>query len=237
MWPYKGVVLICCLLCSINAQGPSIENLVKAQEECPDDRPYICVKYGKCCSGDQFCHAGVCESCFPAGLSEGELLAWCKDKGQHNVTLMRHGSCRLACHFKFKASAFSCVEENTPSHWMILFIVTIVLLVCLGVCAAIFICVKNKRRVRDRHRKKKQKVVYNSGRMTEDADLLNTSGETPPPVQKNLMRSLSNESNPTPTMVLITLPIRDNVFEIDDIQINENSDNSVTPTEEIPVQQ
>ncbi|KAH9495128.1 hypothetical protein Btru_018265 [Bulinus truncatus] len=100
------------------ADGPSLGDLLVIQ--CPAERPFKCLPYGNCCGGDQFCHEGICASCFPRDVSDEDLLTWCREVGQHDVTQMRHASCRAACFFKFNVTdlvqyeAFSDCPAERP---------------------------------------------------------------------------------------------------------------------------
>ncbi|KAK6965431.1 cytochrome P450 2 subfamily U member 1 [Biomphalaria glabrata] len=77
---------------------PSMEDLKKKQ--CPAGQPNLCIPFGSCCSYFEFCYSGMCESCFYDD-NETAILKFCRERGQHNVSLMRHNSCRFACQSRF----------------------------------------------------------------------------------------------------------------------------------------
>ncbi|XP_059152568.1 uncharacterized protein LOC131938528 [Physella acuta] len=68
---------------------------------CPPLRPFKCLPYGMCYNADMFCYAGALESCFPKTVTEDTAFTWCRDHGQHDVSLMRDYSCSLACQARF----------------------------------------------------------------------------------------------------------------------------------------
>ena len=86
----------------------SLANL--EQIVCPGSRPFKCLPYGVCCRISEFCHSGLCESCFPRNIPPESLLEWCRHASK---TSMRHDSCRLACHDKFSDMLFSgCPNDS-----------------------------------------------------------------------------------------------------------------------------
>ncbi|CAL1532871.1 unnamed protein product [Lymnaea stagnalis] len=79
---------------------------------CPADRPAICLPYGACCKVSEFCHSGLCESCFPLNVPEESRLEWCRHTGVTNVTSMRHHTCRLACQDVFSETLLSVCPKT-----------------------------------------------------------------------------------------------------------------------------
>lgn len=92
------------------SNDPDLETLTKIV--CPAQRPTICLPYGACCRVSEFCHSGLCESCFPMSVPAERLLEWCRHTGLTNVTSMRHSSCRLACHDKFSDTLLSVCPKT-----------------------------------------------------------------------------------------------------------------------------
>ncbi|CAL1532872.1 unnamed protein product [Lymnaea stagnalis] len=93
---------------------PTLSDLL--QVRCPSDHPFMCLPYGTCCRGSEFCHSGLCESCFPRDVPESQLLSWCRDVGQHNVSLMRSEACRLACQDKFSSAELAVTCGTTRAQ-------------------------------------------------------------------------------------------------------------------------
>ncbi|KAK0061277.1 hypothetical protein Bpfe_009438 [Biomphalaria pfeifferi] len=77
---------------------PSMEDL--KNKKCPDGQPNLCIPFGSCCSYFQFCYSGMCESCFYDD-DETAILKFCRERRQHNVSSMRHNTCRFACQSRF----------------------------------------------------------------------------------------------------------------------------------------
>ncbi|CAL1544385.1 unnamed protein product [Lymnaea stagnalis] len=90
--------------------GPSLNDI--ANIDCPAEQPFKCLPYGACCRGSEFCHSGLCESCFPRDVPESGLLAWCRDTGQHNVSSMRSRACRLACQDRYTSVQLAVIEDS-----------------------------------------------------------------------------------------------------------------------------
>ncbi|KAH9514206.1 hypothetical protein Btru_030542 [Bulinus truncatus] len=92
-----------------NPLGPSLQDL--ENQKCPSQKPLLCIPYGACCSHSEFCHAGLCESCFHDNVMN-DLLDWCRKTGQFNMSLMRSNSCRFACHAQFTPEQLMPIKEN-----------------------------------------------------------------------------------------------------------------------------
>lgn len=87
---------------------PTIGDISKKQ--CPPDKPFKCLPYGKCYNADSYCQpaSGTVETCFPTLSSGTSLLEWCRELGQYNSTLMKNKfACSLACQARFNSSELS----------------------------------------------------------------------------------------------------------------------------------
>ncbi|KAI8795766.1 hypothetical protein BgiBS90_003533 [Biomphalaria glabrata] len=102
-----------------NSQGtPSLQELLNVT--CTNERPKLCLPYGACCRISEFCdtRTGMCEPCLPMEVlknSEQERTIWCRDKGQHNISLMRSESCPLACYDLFSIKDMIPLKETNFS--------------------------------------------------------------------------------------------------------------------------
>ncbi|XP_055864056.1 uncharacterized protein LOC106064671 isoform X2 [Biomphalaria glabrata] len=102
-----------------NSQAtPSLQELLNVT--CTNERPKFCLPYGACCRISEFCdtRTGMCEPCLPMEVlknSEQERTIWCRDKGQHNISLMRSESCPLACYDLFSIKDMIPLKETNFS--------------------------------------------------------------------------------------------------------------------------
>ncbi|CAL1544381.1 unnamed protein product [Lymnaea stagnalis] len=93
---------------------PTLRDLLRIK--CKGGKPNICLPYGICCRPSQFCYNGLCETCFDATvrhLPREEKRQWCRDYGQHNVSLMRHSTCGMACQSLFTSNDLSTKINDT----------------------------------------------------------------------------------------------------------------------------
>ncbi|KAI8795765.1 hypothetical protein BgiBS90_003532 [Biomphalaria glabrata] len=95
---------------SSSPSGPSLKDL--QSKKCPEQRPTLCIPYGACCNYSEFCYAGICESCFPEEAVKSDLLKWCRERGQHNVSFMRDNSCRFACQNRFTSHELTVFNDT-----------------------------------------------------------------------------------------------------------------------------
>ncbi|KAH9524796.1 hypothetical protein Btru_027853 [Bulinus truncatus] len=111
-WTRIGLrsVFMCYLMIlkAASDKPPTIDQLLQIQ--CHHPKSYICLPYGICCSGGEFCFQGQCHDCFPKEVKE-DLLSWCREHGLHNVSLMGHPSCGLACQARFNVSQLNDFSE------------------------------------------------------------------------------------------------------------------------------
>uniref|UniRef100_A0A2C9KNW9 Uncharacterized protein n=1 Tax=Biomphalaria glabrata TaxID=6526 RepID=A0A2C9KNW9_BIOGL len=202
------LVLVIATFGSVSGLEPSLLDVTAIV--CPAEKPYICLPYGVCCGGDQFCFQGSCESCFPADVSEESfLLKWCQEKGLQDVSVMRHHSCALACYARFNSSVLQTHKDKeedtyftdrtiiiaaTASVIFIQFVVIVILIKCL---------VSPRRRVEEnRAREESTKTVEASNQINE---MMEQPTDVDTPMDR--MRAIRQLSHPE--SIEETIPLTD----------------------------
>ncbi|CAL1532877.1 unnamed protein product [Lymnaea stagnalis] len=109
-------LLVFIVFTSADASAPTLDDLTHIN--CTTSAPNLCVPYGVCCSNSEFCHAGMCETCFTRevlALPDQDKLEWCRDLGQFDGSLMRHHTCRLACQGLFTSAQLAVCNLPTDT--------------------------------------------------------------------------------------------------------------------------
>ncbi len=101
----------CLALPECQSKEPTLQIL--REIVCPTNHPAICLPYGACCRLSEFCHFGMCESCFPLDVPPEHRLEWCRHS---NVSSMRHHTCRLACHDIFSDMLFDIRTKTSDEN-------------------------------------------------------------------------------------------------------------------------
>lgn len=61
-----------------------------------------CGDYGDCYNNTQYCDkTKKVQTCFPSDIKYYDRREWCRNFGEHNVSLMRDQSCTFACIVEF----------------------------------------------------------------------------------------------------------------------------------------